>query len=449
MKKIDELVSKNMDDLVHNLQELVRIKSVQGGSEAPFGIGPKKALEYALNLCNSLGFKTKNVDNYVGWAEIGEGEEIIGIPVHLDVVPEGSGWDYDPYGATIEDGVIYGRGAMDNKSGAIESIYALKIIREMEVPLNKRVRILFGTNEETGMECMKYYLNSGEEIPDMGFVPDASYPICNGEKGRLHLRFRKEMDIDKNKVYITMNGGEEVNSVPDKCEIVIHNLEGLNFKNSSENIKVTEIEGNTIIEIKGIAAHGSTPEKGKNAISMGLNLLSKLDIDGENIYEIKNLNRLLGQDTNGSSLNIYSKDELFGENTVNLGLLSMEKDSIEFEIDIRYGKAITGETIEDKLNKIFVDYEIKLMGSKKPTFVDQDSPLVQTLLKVYEEMFGEKGYCYTMGGGTYASCFKNMVAFGPGIPGVRSYGHGKNERVRLEHLEFNTKVYATAILKLL
>lgn len=175
-----------MDNMVKDIQGLIQIKSVEAPAEGnmPFGKGVQDALEYTLNLGEKMGFAVKNVDNYAGHIEFGEGDEIIGVLAHLDVVPEGSNWDYDPYGAEIADGKIFGRGTIDNKGPAVSALYAMKALKDEGIPVNKRVRLILGTNEETGWEGINYYMKN-EETPHMGFTPDADFPAIHGEMGIL------------------------------------------------------------------------------------------------------------------------------------------------------------------------------------------------------------------------------------------------------------------------
>ncbi|MCG0276560.1 MAG: Sapep family Mn(2+)-dependent dipeptidase, partial [Thermosediminibacteraceae bacterium] len=181
---IEKAIKLNEEPLIKSVCEIIKIRSVEDAPAPgkPFGEGVARALEYALDLSRSFGFRTKNLDNYIGWAEWGEGAEMVGILVHLDVVPEGSGWTYPPFGGEIHDGKIYGRGAVDNKGPAMAALYALKTLKDAGVKFKRRVRVIFGTNEESGMKCIKYYLEHDEE-PTMAFSPDAEYPIINGEKG--------------------------------------------------------------------------------------------------------------------------------------------------------------------------------------------------------------------------------------------------------------------------
>ncbi len=130
-----------------------------------------------------MGFRTKQCGNLCGYAEIGQGEKLIDILSHLDVVPAGDGWDSDPFSLTEREGRLYGRGVVDDKGPTIAVLYAMKEILDSGIPLEGRVRILFGCSEETGStEDIDFY-KATEEIPQLGFTPDADFPVIHGEKG--------------------------------------------------------------------------------------------------------------------------------------------------------------------------------------------------------------------------------------------------------------------------
>ncbi|HOE58131.1 MAG TPA: M20/M25/M40 family metallo-hydrolase, partial [Bacillota bacterium] len=158
--KLEKIVDSMKNEIIKATQELVQIRSLESEPEpgAPFGMEMKKCLDKALKICSSLGMRTENFGGYAGHAEYGEGDEIVGILSHVDVVPEGSGWSYDPYGGEIADGKIFGRGTIDDKGPAIAVIYALKAVMDSGVKFNRRVRIIIGCDEESGRwACMKHY----------------------------------------------------------------------------------------------------------------------------------------------------------------------------------------------------------------------------------------------------------------------------------------------------
>ena len=113
LAKVDELSQEMIDTIIR----MVQIDSVEGEAEpdAPFGRGVKTALDAALDLAGDMGFSTVNVDNYMGYASYGEGEDYVCAVGHLDVVPTGTGWTQPPFSGYLKDGVIYSRGVLDNK----------------------------------------------------------------------------------------------------------------------------------------------------------------------------------------------------------------------------------------------------------------------------------------------------------------------------------------------
>jgi succinyl-diaminopimelate desuccinylase len=217
---LEESIEIMRADLIRSTQEIVKIKSVEAPPlpGAPFGEGVNKALLYVLELAASFGFKTVNLNGYMGYAEYGDGDEIVGILGHLDIVPEGDGWSYDPYGGQIHNNKIYGRGTQDDKGPIIAALYGLRAVKDSRLPLNKKVRIIFGTDEESGWLDIDYY-KKNDIAPNLGFTPDGMFPVINAEKGAINIEFKKEI-VRKSKGMISiksLNGGRAVNIVPDFC----------------------------------------------------------------------------------------------------------------------------------------------------------------------------------------------------------------------------------------
>ena len=246
------------DEMLTNLGRLVAIDSQLGtpAEGMPFGEGPAKALEEGLKIAEELGFKTVNLDNYCGYAEMGEGEEIVGIAGHLDIVPVGGDWTYDPFKLTREGDYVYGRGTTDDKGPVLEALYAMKLLRDFGVKLNKRVRLIMGCNEETGSKCMEHYNEVAEEL-SCGFTPDANFPCIHGEKGLLQM-----MAYSKNTKIISADGGFVFNAVCDSSTIVVPAEEGLKERLEAvlaetklQEYKVTEEKGQISIYAKGVPAH--------------------------------------------------------------------------------------------------------------------------------------------------------------------------------------------------
>ena len=178
--------------LFDGLRRMVAIPSIRGKEEpdAPFGRGPKQALEEVLKIATELGFHTKNIDDKIGYAQYGENRSdgaYYGIFGHVDVMPLGEGWNSPPLSLTLREGKLFGRGTLDNKGPILSNLYALYVLKENGVTFDRPVRIVFGTNEETGFGCVKHYLTK-EIPPTFGWTPDCKWPVVYGERGRLKVR---------------------------------------------------------------------------------------------------------------------------------------------------------------------------------------------------------------------------------------------------------------------
>lgn len=454
---LDNKIIELKDEIINGVQGVIRIKSVEekNKSEFPFGEGVHNSLLYCLKLSEELGFKTKNVDNMVGYAEYGTGEELIAVLGHLDVVPEGDGWTYPPYGGEIHDGKIYGRGTIDNKGPVIGALYALKAIKDLAIPLKRRVRIIFGLNEETGSACVKHYVSVGEDMPVAGFTPDAEYPIINGEKGIVGCKYVKKMKVKGQKYIKSINGGIASNVVPDyaKAEIVIpKNIksEAVKLAEHRERIKVTAEDFGIVVEAFGLSAHGSTPEKGINAISVLFEYLSLLNLDGTSGEFVDFINRYIGRDTRGKLMEIYLHDEISGDFILNMGVISGDENKIGIVLNMRYPVTKSYEDFIDKFKHVMESNNMEevFIKNSNSLYIPADTDFIKKLQRVYEEKTGDIGEPICIGGGTYAKSMKNIVAFGPIFKGEPEVEHKPDEYITIDSLIKNVQIMASAIYEL-
>ncbi|MBC2581179.1 dipeptidase PepV [Clostridium sp. DJ247] len=455
-KKIDELKT----ELIEKTQEIMRIKSVETEERPgmPFGEGINNALISVLKIGENMGFKTKNIDGYMGYIEYGEGDEIVGILGHLDVVPAGDGWKFDPYGAEIHDNKLYGRGALDDKGPIMACIYGLYALKETGYKSQNRIRILLGTNEESGSRDIEYYLKK-EEKPSIGFTPDAYFPVIFAEKGITTFSLAKEFKNIENSPVVYIKGGNKSNMVPDYCEVglKLEDKEALMRKVDS-NAKAHNIdlsyeikEDLLILKCKGNSAHGSTPEQGKNAVMQTLIFLNWIEIDkGEIGKIIKFLAENIGLETNGKTFGVYLKDEVSGELSFNVGTINMNRDMVSIGMNLRYPVTCILEQmmnpLQDKIKE--TGFNIEGLMHQPPLYFPKDHELIKTLCQVYEEQTGEKAKPIAMGGGTYAKEMPNIVAFGPIFPGKPDLDHQANEYIEIDDLVKLTKIYGNAIKQL-
>ncbi len=466
--KLDKIVDSMKDDIIKAAQELVRIRSIEGNPEpgAPFGREIRRCLDKTLDICRKLGLKTENFDGYAGHAEYGEGDEIVGILVHLDIVPEGSGWSHDPYGGEIADGRIYGRGTIDDKGPAAAAIYALKAVMDSGVKFNRRVRIIIGCDEESGRwACMKHYFKHAE-APMCGFSPDADFPIINSEMGILIFNLEKEFEQNKDSScgglrIKRIKGGSKVNMVPDYCECVLEMKKDftdrikktVEYMRDMQNAKLElEMENDECtIKSYGVSAHGATPEKGVNAISQLISCISKLPLcTSEGTGYINFLNEHIGMETDGKSFGAAMSDEISGKLVFNLGTIDMDERKGSVGINIRYPVTKKGKEVYDIIRSKSSEAGIKVIegDGQDPLYVPADNFMIKILQKVYEDVTGQKADLISIGGGTYARAIKNAVAFGPLFPGKEETAHQKDEYIEVDDLMTCTKLFAEAIYKL-
>jgi succinyl-diaminopimelate desuccinylase len=467
MKNINWLneVEKRKEQLIQDTQRFLQIKSVLDEStktkEMPFGEGIHRALTHLLQLGEKDGFKTKNVDGYAGHIEMGSGEGLIGILCHVDVVPEGDGWSTDPYGAEIRDGNIYARGAIDDKGPTMAAYYAMKIVKELNLPLNKRVRIILGTDEESSWQCVDHYFKH-EEMPTMGFAPDADFPIIYAEKGiaDFDLIQNSRLSTEGTIVLKTLESGRRYNMVPDFAEAVLavndssvhlsssfevflqeHNLQG---KARTEGHHVT-------LQLEGVSAHGSVPEIGKNAGLMLSQFLHTLPLDEQAKEFIGYVHQYFVGDTTGEKLNVNYSDDITGKLTMNVGILHYdETNGGKIGVNTRYPITANIEKTIEIIRQTSAAYHMNVenISDSKPHHVDQEHELIKTLQKVYTEQTGEEATLISIGGGTYARSLKVGVAFGPLFPGREELAHQKDEYIIIEDMLKATAIYAQAIYEL-
>lgn len=418
-------MSNTFEEMKNSLKTLVSIPSVE--SEAlpnmPFGKGVFDALDYFLSLADSFGFKTINYDNYIGEVDFGDGKEEIAILCHLDVVPAGdlAKWTYPPFSATEANGKIYGRGTTDDKGPAMVCLYCMKELKDEGYVPNKKIRLILGCNEESGWKCIEHF-NKVASFPDYGFSPDADFPVIYAEKGILHAEFCfKALSSELKDV----KGGERINVVCDKCEAIAPLNE---FFMKQCGVK----EENGKVVATGVSAHGSTPEKGENAIGKMVSYLEATGmIDGR-------IGDYLFKDKMGLK---ELKDET-GNLTMSPDLIRKEGDRIFVSVDFRYPSLLDGEKLIEALKLIA---PVRILSHQKPLFNDKNGFLVTTLLNVYNEATGENAKPLAIGGGTYARALKYGTAFGPEIAGEDCHIHEPDEFVSINNLGLQFKVYKKAI----
>ena len=450
--KLNAIIESMHDEMIDTLQKWIRVPSVKGEATpgAPFGKEVRSMLDMALADCEQMGFKTQNFDGYIAHADLGEGsdEDALAILAHLDVVPEGDGWKYPPYGAVIENGRMYGRGTSDDKGPAVAALYAMKAVKDAGIPLRRKVRLILGCDEESGWEDIAHY-NKVATMPRMGFSPDASYPIINIEKGICRLELHGVLSNEGLQV-IAFNNGERPNVIPGRASALVVG-DAATVAQAEAAAKKLDIpaevqltDKGVSITVTGISGHAAYPETARNANGEMLLLLRELGVQGD----LRLLADKIGLDYKGEGLEISVSDGISGYLTCNLGIIRAGEGGVYATLDIRYPVMTNPDMIIKNVSASLPGMRVEAMEVKEPHHVPAGSELVQNLLDAYHEVTGYERKCLYTGGGTYARSLQEGVAFGASFPQDEDLAHQANEYADIEGLYKNIKIFALAIVKL-
>lgn len=473
LEKIDKWLAEHRQQMTDELCSWVRIRSVSDETEAqegkPFGPGCAQMLDYALASGREKGFETENHDGYAGSIYMGKQSGEIGILAHLDVVPEGNDWIYEPYKGEIigaegdNPGYVIGRGSSDNKGMAVMALYAMMCMRDLEIPLKHKVRLILGTSEETGMGDIQHLVEmasregSGITIPDVTLVPDAGFPVCYAEKGRMEIEILLECGDD----LLAFEGGTVSNAVPDRAVAVLRDLDDMTIEELRLDQDVERLNHGVAIRSQGKAGHAASPDGSVNAIGVLANaLLESGSLSPATRRAMRAIKKLLS-DNYGAGAGIACEDEQSGRLTMVCGMARFNAGRITITMDCRY--PVTAD-INDLRARLCVKLAgmgavIKHIDIAPAFYMEESDPRIQALTQAYREITGDTvTKNYAMGGGTYSKAMPRAITFGPGFPGDKlpegllpaghGYAHGPDEVVSLASLQKALKVYIYSITKL-
>lgn len=424
-------------EMIAAISRLVEIPSVFAeSSEYPFGAAVDHCLDVALAMMAGLGFRTfKAPDGMYGYAEIGEGE-LFGVLCHLDVVQarQEDGWEHDPFRPMVQGDWLCGRGTQDDKGPSVAAIYALKSLLDEGHKLNKRVRFIFGIDEETMWDSIHAYCDR-EERPVSGFVPDSTFPLTYAEKGLLQLQIRSGKGFA-----LPCRGGDSMNAVSAHAECphdpaVERALRELEF--------AFHMDGDTVC-VEGLTAHAKNSWKGVNA---NLHLLRALRQAGYEHDAITFACDMLDEKFRFEGFSQEDLSDFSGPVTVNLGKFSLDEQGAALGIDLRLPVTCEKETILALVREkaAACHMTVEEFDWLRPIHVPLDSPLVSKLLQAYREVTGDaKTEPYISAGATFARAFDNCVAFGANMPHSPTSEHQPNERISIIKLMQATEVYRRA-----
>ena len=423
------------------LNDLIAIPSVKGTPTegAPYGQAPKAALDYYLNMAKADGFITRNVGDKAGYVQWGDKGPLVAALGHLDVVPAGSAWNSEPFSLTCKDGYFTGRGVVDDKGPMVSAYMALLRLKEKYPDPPFRLRLIVGTDEENGSTCMERYCET-EELPDIGFTPDAEFPCIFAEKGIYQMHFEGNPCSG-----FSLLGGNAANMVPPYCE----------YTCLTDESKITQ---------EGLQAHASHPEMGINAIDQILSKLPKDIVDTNPLLKL--MKKYFSASAEIPFADLFTPD-LSGKATTNVGMVHIGPDEARLHVDIRFPVTLSSDVVTEKLEAIASEFGVKVVQDSvlEPLFKDKESNQIKTLVSIYEKYRDSFEYDpeesdarkqslstpaepLAIGGGTYARTMPNIVAFGPQLPWEKDQCHQSNESILKKNLYLLVPLYEEALEKL-
>ena len=441
--KMFDLIDQKIDEQLDALGTLLSFPSVSQGEPEegkPLGRHIHDALTYTLDLGAKMGFSARSLDGYCGVIDYGEGDEMLMIMAHLDVVPAGNGWTCEPFALTRRDGRLIGRGVMDDKGPAISSLYALKAVKDAGIPLKRRVRIFLGCDEERGWSCVDRYQKT-EQNPTMAFTPDGSYPVINSEKNIGQTTYVKKLDGSE----VRISCGTAPNVIPGEATAI------LPFTPESVEAKPGFVLSGSENELRAVgrAGHASTPEDAKNALLALLDALKEQPLNAEDLATASSLSALLGFDQHGEAFGLDVTDES-GRLTLSANMIEWGESEVSITLDCRFPFSVTPErllsSLDGKMQQI--GFTRSWQKISKGHYIDPNCELVKTLLDIYSKETGKKAKPLSIGGGTYARSFENAVAFGVEPEDEPAQAHMPDESCPVESVRFDTRLIAEAIRRL-
>lgn len=440
--KID-ITNQVKDEFLISLKTLISYPSVlnEGENGTPFGQAIQDVLEKTLEICRDIGFTTYlDPKGYYGYAEIGQGAELLAILCHLDVVPSGdeADWQTPPFEATIKDGWVFGRGVQDDKGPSLAALYAVKSLLDQGIQFKKRVRFIFGTDEETLWRCMARY-NTIEEQASMGFAPDSSFPLTYAEKGLLQVKLHGPGSDQ-----LELEVGGAFNVVPDKA-----NYQGPLYEQVCNGLKEAGYDYQSTeqtVTVLGVPKHAKDASQDINAVIRLATILAPL----QEHPALSFLATQAGQDGTGRQIFGDIADEPSGHLSFNVAGLMINHERSEIRIDIRTPVLADKEELVELLTRCAQNYQLRYeeFDYLAPLYVAEDSKLVSTLMQIYQEKTGDNSPAISSGGATFARTMPNCVAFGALFPGAKQTEHQANECAVLEDLYRAMDIYAEAVYRL-
>jgi len=458
--------------LMADLLQFLAIPSVLDPTTAniqrPFGTGIDMALKFISDIAQRDGFKVNRVaDNMIVVVDYGpeDASETVGVLSHVDVVPAGDAWTVTlPFSPKIEGNRLYGRGSHDMKADLLAAYYAVKQLKDMAFQPKRKIRLIFGSDEESDWRDMQAYLSEVGE-PTLGFSPDGAFPVVPGEKGVLTLATKFQGVTTSAWQLHHFHAGERDNVVPGMAtadielpsHVDINGFLGAYERYLNDTPIISGVgqydDGHILLTLYGKSAHGAYPETGLNAGTYLSHFLVDYGFNQQAHAFLEFLGIANHQNVFGEKLGLVYHDDIMGDLTLNIGQMTFNENAeSEIRINFRYPMGITETAILTQVQRHMGDLVGKTFKQEsfgnQPHMVDLNDPIVTTLENVYAEHTHTVKQYKISNGGSYARLLKRGVAFGGQFPDVPVMSHQPNEYVLIDNIPKTQAIFAHALYEI-
>lgn len=463
------------DDVIALLDEMVTINTAKHGDTPQYqNPGIKRFGELIKAKADAFGLEFRNIDNRIFEVKLpGSTDEDFGILTHGDTVPAAESWtlddgtQLDPFEITRKDGKLYGRGTEDDKASIAAALYAMKTIKENDVPLKRTIRLMIETTEETGGEGFEYY-KQRNELPAYNIVLDSGYPAVIAENGfgTIDAYFPREQGNGDGPLITEITGGLATNQIPATS---VATIEAEDPQALSETLKAqgeaytkahggdfqvtSTVEDDSVkLTVKGKSAHSSKPDSGVNPVPRLAGLLAASGVpfqDNHYTAAIEYINANYGLDYHGDKLGVAYSHDFMGPLLISPTYLELSDDRLRVAVNVR---APAGERSPEELTKTIRE---KLVAYAEKTDTDMQVEVaisdwmlrdpkgawLQTLLNIFGDTTGLPADPVSSAGSTTAKLLPNAINFGPSMPGEDYTGHTSEEFKKVDNLMLDIQMF--------
>ncbi len=442
-------------------------------------------------MAQDFGLQYRNVDNRIFEVTLpGKGTEEFGILTHADVVPVVpaewvvDGQQLDPFKVTRVGDKLYGRGTIDDKGSIATVLYAMKAVKQSQLPLQRSIRLMIETTEETGGDAMKYYRDK-TKLPDYNIVLDSKYPAVVAEKGTGAIKASfADVKTDPQQPAITaMAGAASANAIAQTATATIEagNAAALaavaqklqaakdGFVASNQQFGKFSVDlvssANKIdIKVTGSSAHGSRPEEGVNPVPrLALLLQSALmpaqgqPLVQQNQYSeaVRYINGVFGMDYFGKGLNVAYADDFMGPLTISPNLIKPGNGQLEVTANARMPRGKSPEQLKAEVEKGIANWSAATQVPVKIDYSqgnwmarDPKGAWLSTLLNIFGDTTGLDAKPVPTAGSTTAKLMPNAINFGPAMPGKKYTAHNALEYKEVPDLQADMQMFTEMLVRI-